>query len=413
MVRHLPPPEGEASGSRGIVLLGVPLMIGGEAQPPESAEGPLHDEDIVFGALAFTYQNRRSLDDNRVRIARAFADQAALAIENARLRARIEEAAIEAERTRLARDLHDSVTQSLFAASLKAEALAEMLDDPEVARNAVEELRRLTRGSLAGMRTMLLEMRVDALTQTPLPELLRHLVEAGGGRIGADVRLNVEGRRRSSRRTCRPPCTASRRRRSTTWRVTPGQARSGSTCGWAISRVRLEIGDDGHGFDPDTESAGHFGLRNMRERAEAIGGRFGIVTGPGRGTVVTVEWPLEEGEDRCMTTARPHRHQSRDRRRPRTGPRGARDHPGTVRRHRARRPGRLRGGGRQAVRGDPSGRRPHGPRPARRHGRGGGDEGGPPHLPARPRSWRSPASPTRNSSSACSAPAPSAACSRT
>ena len=97
-----------------------------------------------------------------MRIARAFADQAALAIENARLRARIEETAVEAERTRLARDLHDSVTQSLFAASLKAEALAGLLDDPDKARDAVEELRRLTRGSLAGMRTMLLEMRGDA-----------------------------------------------------------------------------------------------------------------------------------------------------------------------------------------------------------------------------------------------------------
>ena len=297
VVRHLPPPEGEASGSRGIVLLGVPLMIGGQAQPPESAEGPPHEEDIVFGALAFTYQNRRSLDDNRVRIARAFADQAALAIENARLRARIEEAAIEAERTRLARDLHDSVTQSLFAASLKAEALAEMLDDPEVARNAVEELRRLTRGSLAGMRTMLLEMRVDALTQTPLPELLRHLVEAGGGRIGADVRLNVEGRRQQL-----PPDvqTALYRVAQEALNNVARHARAGEA--WVDlrlgdHRVRLEIGDDGHGFDPDTESAGHFGLRNMRERAEAIGGRFGIVTGPGRGTVVTVEWPLKEGED--------------------------------------------------------------------------------------------------------------------
>ena len=299
VVRHLPPPEGEASGSRGVVLLGVPLVIRGETQPPGSAEKPLHYEDIVFGALAFTYRNRSSLDDNRVRIARAFADQAALAIENARLRARIEEAAIEAERTRLARDLHDSVTQSLFAASLKAEALAETLDDPDVARNAVDELRRLTRGSLAGMRTMLLEMRGDALTQTPLPELLRHLVEAGGGRIGADVRLNVEGRRQEV-----PPDvqTALYRIAQEALNNVARHARASEV--WVDLRlsdqcIRLEIGDDGRGFDPGTESAGHFGLQNMRERAEAIGGSFGIVTGPGRGTVVTVEWPLEEGEDRA------------------------------------------------------------------------------------------------------------------
>ena len=297
VVRHLPPPEGEASGSRGVVLLGVPLVIRDESRPLGPAEKPSRYADIVFGALAFTYQDQASLDDNRIRIARAFADQAALAIENARLRARIEETAVEAERTRLARDLHDSVTQSLFAASLKAEALAEMLDDPAVARKAVEELRRLTRGSLAGMRTMLLEMRGDALTQTPLPELLRHLVEAGGGRIGADVRLNVEGRRQQL-----PPDVQTALYRIAQEALNNVARHAGASEIWvdlrlSDHRVRLEIGDDGRGFDPGAESAGHFGLQNMRERAEAIGGRFGIETGPGRGTVVTVEWPLKEGED--------------------------------------------------------------------------------------------------------------------
>ena len=211
--RALPPPVWEAHDSPGSIMLAVPLVIRGE----------------VFGAMAFTYLRRRSLADAQVRIARAFADQAALAIENARLRARLEETAVEAERTRLARDLHDGVTQSLFAASLKAEALADMLDDREKALSAVEELRRLTRGSLAGMRTMLLEMRADALQRTPLPELLRHLVEASAGRIGADVRLNVEGRRRQLPADRTRRCIASRRRPSTTSPVTPRQARSGST----------------------------------------------------------------------------------------------------------------------------------------------------------------------------------------
>ncbi len=247
--------------------------------------------------MAFTYLRRRSLEDTQIRIARAFADQAALAIENARLRARVEETAVEAERTRLARDLHDGVTQSLFAASLKAEALADMLDDREKALSAVEELRRLTRGSLAGMRTMLLEMRADALQRTPLPELLRHLVEASASRIGADVRLNVEGRRRQL-----PPDahTALYRIAQEALNNVARHAKAGQV--WVDLRlseeaVRLQVGDDGRGFDPGVEASGHFGLQNMRERAEAIGGGFGIVSGAGHGTVITVEWPLEEGED--------------------------------------------------------------------------------------------------------------------
>jgi PAS domain S-box-containing protein len=279
-VQPLPPPAREAAESPGRVMLAVPLVIRAE----------------VFGAMAFTYENRRSLDDHQIRIARAFADQAALAIENARLRARIEETAVEAERTRLARDLHDSVTQSLFAASLKAEALAGLLGDPRKATAAVEELRRLTRGSLAGMRTMLLEMRADALQQTPLPELLRHLVEASGSRIGADVRLTVEGSRQQL-----PPDvqTAFYRIAQEALNNVARHARAtevGVDLRLGEDGLELRVGDDGLGFDAGQEWAGHFGLRNMRERAEAVGAGFAIDSGPGRGTVVTVEWPLGEAE---------------------------------------------------------------------------------------------------------------------
>ena len=279
-VRPLPPLARADADSPGSVLLAVPLVIRGE----------------VFGAMAFTYENRRSLEDSQVRIARAFADQAALAIENARLRARVEETAVEAERTRLARDLHDSVTQSLFAASLKAEVLTGLLDDREEARSAVEELRRLTRGSLAGMRTMLLEMRGDALQQTPLPELLRHLVEASGGRIGADVNLTVDGRRRQL-----PPDVQTALYRIAQEALNNVARHAKASEVWVDLRlgdngVRLEIGDDGRGFDAGPASAGHFGLQNMRERGAAIAADFSIVTGPGRGTVVIVEWPFGEGD---------------------------------------------------------------------------------------------------------------------
>ncbi len=279
VVREMAPPPEEPSAP-GRLLLAVPLLL----------------RDTVFGAMGFAYEKRRSLGANELRIARAFADQAALAIENARLRARIEEAAVEAERTRLARDLHDSVTQSLFAASLKAEVLADLVSsDSDRAKDAIEELRRLTRGALAGMRTMLLEMRADGLTQTPLPELVRHLVEASGGRIGADVRLSVEGGR------ALPPevQTAFYRITQEALNNVARHARAHSVCvdlDLSDGRARLEVGDDGVGFDTPPGGAGHFGLRNMRERAEAIGALFTVVSGSGRGTVVTVEWPFGEGK---------------------------------------------------------------------------------------------------------------------
>ena len=129
-------------------------------------------------------------------LAAAFASQAAVAIENARLyaaetAAQMEEAARE-ERSRLARDLHDSVTQALFAATLKAEALT-LTDDvlPDGAGRVAEEVRRLNRGALAQMRTLLLELRGDALEDVPVGQLLRHLVEAAEGRSGVKIELTL------------------------------------------------------------------------------------------------------------------------------------------------------------------------------------------------------------------------------
>lgn len=262
------------------IVLAVPLMI----------------RDTLYGAMSFTYEDRCRLDESRMRIAAAFADQAALAIENTRLRSHIEEAAAEAERTRLARELHDSVTQSLFAASLKAEALADSLQGRrDTASGTAEELRRLTRGALAGMRTMLLEMRPDGLARTPLPELLRHLVESSGGRIGADSRLEVHGEQAL-------PADV----RGAFYRIAQealnNVARHARASDVQVDLTlddqvaRLEVTDDGLGFDPRDVAPGHFGLSTMRERAEAIGARLAIATGSGRGTVVIVEWPLGEGK---------------------------------------------------------------------------------------------------------------------
>jgi signal transduction histidine kinase len=118
----------------------------------------------------------------------------------------------------LARELHDSVTQALFAATMKSEALT--LDDalPPRSADTVEEVRRLTRGALAQMRTLLLELRADPLEEIPIQQLLRLLVEAtesrvtdGGSTPTASTRATSACGRCASARGKPAPGSASRR----------------------------------------------------------------------------------------------------------------------------------------------------------------------------------------------------------
>ena len=210
--------------------------------------------------------------------------------EEAETAAQMKQAALE-ERSRLARDLHDSVTQALFAATLKAEALTLAEDSPSSGTAQVaEEVRRLNRGALAQMRTLLLELRGDPLEDVPIAQLLRHLVEAAEGRASVDVRLSIRGEAQL------PPAlheaiyrivqealnnvNAARQRRR----------RPGSIWTPEPDGVRLVVGDDGCGFEPSACDPTHMGLRSMRERAEQTGAQFEIATEPGRGTVIAVDW---------------------------------------------------------------------------------------------------------------------------
>jgi len=100
------------------------------------------------------------------------------------------------ERNRLARELHDAVTQTLFSASLIADVLPRIWErNPELGQEKLAELKGLTRGALAEMRTLLLELRPATLTESSLGELLHQLAAAGTGRTGLKIDVQVEGER--------------------------------------------------------------------------------------------------------------------------------------------------------------------------------------------------------------------------
>lgn len=198
--------------------------------------------------------------------------------------------AVIADRTRLARDLHDAVTQTLFSASLTAEVLPDLWDmDVEEAKRSTEELRQLTRGALAEMRTLLLELRPSTLTQTRLGDLIRQLCEAFIGRSRLPIKLSIQGEYPL------PPEV-----QVAIYRIAQESLNNVFKYARATqvdvnlyiseSTVNFVTCDNGIGFDMSTSKPTSLGLRIMRERAEAIGADFQITSQPRSGTCVEVTW---------------------------------------------------------------------------------------------------------------------------
>jgi PAS domain S-box-containing protein len=249
---------------------------------------PIVVQDQVYGGMLLYYGEPRSFSQEEIDLAVAFGDQVALAIGNDQLRQQVEEAATSAERDRLARELHDAVTQTLFSASLIAEAMPRVWEqDPEEGRRGLEELRRLTRGAAAEMRTMLVELRPAALTEKPLGELLRHLTEAMAGRTRLPVDLNVDGDS-----VLQPDIQIALYRitQEALNNVAKHAGASAVTVDLACKpdRTVLRVRDNGAGFEPENVLPDRFGLGIMHERAQGIGAAILIDSEPGKGTRISV-----------------------------------------------------------------------------------------------------------------------------
>lgn len=198
--------------------------------------------------------------------------------------------AVAVERSRLARELHDAVTQTLFSASLIAEVLPDLWNiDAGEALRSTDELRQLTRGALAEMRALLLELRPAALVQARYEDLLRQLTEAVMGRARLPVSLTVEGSRKL------PPevQVALYRIAQEALNNIVKYAKAGQVCielHMSTLGLLLSIQDNGVGFDPSTVKPTSMGLRIMNERAEGIGADLTVTTAPGKGTIIEVTW---------------------------------------------------------------------------------------------------------------------------
>ena len=214
--------------------------------------------------------------------------------QQARLAAREAQAA---ERARLARDLHDSVSQALFSMSMHARtaqlALARVphAGGGPLAR-AVGQLRELAAGALAEMRALLFELRPDALAEEGLVAALARQAAAISAREGLPV--TVEGpdeplpllpeAAEHSYRVALEALHNTVKHAAASHAAVLVEAGDGPC-------VRVSVTDDGAGFDPARARPGHLGLRTMAERARAVGGDLELVTAPGAGTRVQLTVP--------------------------------------------------------------------------------------------------------------------------
>lgn len=247
---------------------------------------PWYRQGEPAGVLAALSPGRASFDEVDREALEALAAHVALALENAHLHRRGQELARAEERQRLARDLHDAVSQRLFAIALTARAAREVLPErPEEAALAVERVLELAQGAQREMRALIWQLRPAGLDGGLLDALRRY-----GEALG--LRVKVSGDAAGGL----PPHVE-----EALWRV--GQealsnVRKHAGTGRAEVRLRregagiaLEVRDRGCGFDAAAVPAGALGLRGMRERAQALGGRLLVTSRPGRGTAVRVWLP--------------------------------------------------------------------------------------------------------------------------
>ncbi|MFQ5434968.1 MAG: histidine kinase, partial [Anaerolineae bacterium] len=219
-----------------------------------------------------------------------FATQSAIAVKNAELYQQAKNAASLEERTRLAQDLHDAVNQTLFTAGIMAEAVPKVWEkDPERGRQGLEEVRRLTKGALAEMRTLLMELRPHTLIERPLGQLLRHLTDAVSSRMRIPIEMTVENDTLLS-----PDVQISLYRiAQESFNNIVKYAEATEVSVYLSNhpyQVILSIQDNGAGFTPAEVPPGHMGLKIMRERAESIGALLTVTSRPGDGTRVEVVW---------------------------------------------------------------------------------------------------------------------------
>ncbi|GAA3739366.1 GAF domain-containing sensor histidine kinase [Streptomyces tremellae] len=221
------------------------------------------------------------------------AQHAAIALTNARLYERSRELTIAEERSRLAHELHDAVSQKLFSLRLTAQAVAKLVDrDPVRAKDELQQVAALAAEAADELGAAVIELRPAALAEDGLVNTLRTQVRVLDRAHSARVTLDAPRLRALPAAQEEALLRVAQEALHNALRHS-GASRVGVELGRRGAGAFLRVRDDGRGFDPSAvrRAGRHLGLVSMRDRASGVGGTLTVTSAPGQGTTITMEVP--------------------------------------------------------------------------------------------------------------------------
>ena len=246
-------------------------------------------EGEIIGFISVFWRDARPISTEEIAFFNTHVDELGIIIENKRLRDRIEQFAVQHERQRLARDLHDSVTQSLHSLTLTAETANHLLEQRNMQQmpDVLKMLAVSARQALKEMRLLLYELRPTSLQDTNWVHALRTRLESVEQRAGVNGQVVVSETAHWHQAWEQDLYSIAIEALNNALKYAHAP-RVTVTLDGGETHFQMEIADNGIGFDMSTLPVGGMGMDTMRERAEVIGGRLHIKSAPGEGTRVAV-----------------------------------------------------------------------------------------------------------------------------
>jgi signal transduction histidine kinase len=257
---------------------------------------PVVAGDGILGAVYLARAAVRPFTADDEETIGVLAAHAAIALTHARLYERSRELSVVEERTRLARELHDAVAQTLFSLRLTAQAAAGLVrKDPERAEAELRRVGELSRQALAELRSVIVELRPADLAADGLAATLAKHIEVLRRAHGVEIALTVDGSHGADADVETAAYRIAQEALANALRHS-GARRLSVRLDAGDEQLRLLVTDDGAGFDPagarrQAPHVGSLGLTSMLERAAAVGGRLDVVSAPGGGTTVRLLVP--------------------------------------------------------------------------------------------------------------------------